>query len=67
MGYANIFNGKEQPLVGRYEIVCPHCGYVFRIAHLITDGKNPKIECDSCGKKINLNEILDTPYLREIS
>jgi len=67
MGFPNIGNGEEQALPGRYEIICPKCGYVFRIAHLVTSGNRSGVTCDSCGCKINLNVILNTPYLRKIN
>jgi predicted Zn finger-like uncharacterized protein len=67
MGFPSIGNGEEQPLAGRYEIICPKCGYVFRIAHLVIKGNRSHVTCDSCGHKINLSTILNTPYLRKIN
>ncbi len=67
MGFPSIGNGEEQALPGQYEIICPNCGYVFRIAHLVINGNKSEVTCYSCGYKVNLNTILNTSYLRKIN
>jgi hypothetical protein len=65
MGFPNIGNGNEQLLPGQYKVICPKCGYGTRIAHLVLNNKKTLIICDSCGNKIDLNSIINTPYLQK--
>jgi hypothetical protein len=61
-----ILNGEEEDLPGHYVLICPNCGRKTRLVGIsVKNGK--AIQKCTCNHKVNLVDLLDTPYLVKIN